>query len=222
MASAAASTAGGLFSTAAPTSPTVAAAVDKSVERRARLYPYDSVASQMLEPYSSSFSDTMSLQEVWKGSSSGSKKTKYHSHLCADQGTDAWHIGAGISQTAAAILAAITHLKTENMKKLLDADVCAKVMSEIKDLEPHLQQLNLGKGSQNERDSGSFRAVKKRKTASTSEVQPSNEETVLKAAGAFQKWLAQESSPLRFTLFLLAGKQQFNVFTSNAIGSEDL
>eukprot|EP00971_Amphidinium_carterae_P199940 3968221-Amphidinium_carterae.1 len=158
----------------------------------------------MLEPYGSSVFDTLSLKEVWKGASSGNKKAKYHSHLCADQATDAWHIGAGISQTAAALLAAITHLKTDNMKKLLDKDVYAKVMAEVSVLEPHLLQLNLGKGPQTERDTGSFRAVKKRKTASAPEVQTSTEATVLNAAGELHKWLSQEASPLRSTLFLLA------------------
>ena len=55
----------------------------------------------------------MSLEQLWKGTAKGNRKTAYHSHLAAPQETDPWHIGAGISITAAALLAAVKHFRCQ-------------------------------------------------------------------------------------------------------------
>ena len=82
-------------------------------ERRTKLYGYDAVAAQMLEPYGESPLDQMSLEQLWKGTAKGNRKTAYHSHLAAPQETDPWHVGAGISMTAAALLAAVKHFRCQ-------------------------------------------------------------------------------------------------------------
>ena len=143
---------------------------EQAAGRRVKLYPWDSVASQLFEPYGESALDTLSLQDVWVAASKGNKKAMYHSHLCANQDTDPWHVGAGISLTAAGLLAAIKNFRSPDMKKLIVPAVYEKVDAELKDLEPALVLLNLGKGSQTSRDTGSFRAAKRQKaTAAGSE-----------------------------------------------------
>ncbi|CAE7257245.1 USP17L21, partial [Symbiodinium natans] len=92
---------------------------EQAAGRRVKLYPWDSVASQLFEPYGESALDTLSLQDVWVAASKGNKKAMYHSHLCANQDTDPWHVGAGISLTAAGLLAAIKNFRSPDMKKLI-------------------------------------------------------------------------------------------------------
>ncbi len=196
----------GLFDHEEPQGATAAAPAN----RRTKLFPWDSVASQLLEPYGESALDAMSLQEVWAAASKGNKKAQYHSHLCADQAADPWHVGAGISLTAAGLLAAMKHLQSEDMKKLIAPQPYTKIEQEIKELEPVLKLLNLGKGSQQNKDTGSFRSAKRQKmTASGTEGLQGTEKEVLDAARAFHKWLNQPKSALRSVLFLLSGGNTF-------------
>ena len=53
-------------------------------ERRVKLFPWDSVASQLFELFQESAIDNLTLKEIWSGAAKGNKKTAYHSHLCAD------------------------------------------------------------------------------------------------------------------------------------------
>eukprot|EP00439_Symbiodinium_sp_Y106_P043254 s1293_g5.t1 len=88
-------------------------------ERRVKLYSYDSVAAQMLEPFGECALDGMTLEQIWKGTAKGNKRFAYHSHLAAPQDSDPWHAGAGISMTAAALLASVRNFRTEDMKNLI-------------------------------------------------------------------------------------------------------
>ena len=111
---------GGLFGDAFVGQP-AAAVTEKTektekVERRVKLFPYDHVASQLFEPFQESVLDTLSVAEVWAGAAKGNRKAAYHSHLCADLQTDAWHVGAGVSQTAEILLAAIKNWKKDDMQ----------------------------------------------------------------------------------------------------------
>ena len=195
---------GGLFEDAAPTPP-AAAAQESSEARRTKLYPWDSVAAQMFEPHGVSALDTMTLKELWEGTARGNKKVSYHSHLCADASKDAWHVGAGVSLTAATLIHAIEFFKSSDMSRLIKEDLFAKVSKEIDSLEPSLRVLNLGKGSRTEQDTGSFRAAK-RLRASTGTAKPQVTEDELKsAARILHAWLQQPQSALRSVLFALSG-----------------
>ena len=136
------------------------AATDQVAGRRTKLFPWDSVATQLFEPHGESALDAMSLKQIWEAAMKGNKKAAYHSHLC-DKTTDAWHVGAGISLTAASLLAAIKHFRNPDIKKIIVPELYAKVENELQALEPKLQLLNLGKGSQSQKDS--FRAAKRLK-----------------------------------------------------------
>ena len=178
--------------------------------RRTKLFPWDSVASQLFEPYGESALDQLSLQDVWTAANKGNKKALYHSHLCASQASDAWHVGAGISLTAASLLAAIKNFRQPDMKRLIVPTVYEKIEKELEDLEPALVLLNLGKGSQSNRDTGSFRAAKRHKAAAGgSDGMTGSEEQTLEAAKKFYQWLAQEKTPFRSLLFLLSGNNSY-------------
>ncbi|CAE7485922.1 unnamed protein product [Symbiodinium sp. CCMP2592] len=195
---------GGLFGEAA------APAAPKEEERRTKLYGYDSVASQMLEPYGEGALDTLSLEQIWQGTVKGNKRTAYHSHLAADQSSDGWHVGAGISMTSAALLAAIKNFKGEDMKNLIRPDLYEKVLEEVTMLEPVLLALNFGRGSAATRDTGSFREAKKAKlTVSGNVTENSGNMDPLKAAGDFRTWLVKERSPFRSLLFILSGNNSY-------------
>ena len=86
-------------------------AAEQPSNRRTKLFPWDSVASKLFEPHRESALDKLSLQDVWTAASKGNKKAMYHSHLCADLASDTWHVGAGISLTAASLLAAINNFR---------------------------------------------------------------------------------------------------------------
>ena len=183
------------------------AADSKSAEkRRVKLFPWDSVATQLLEPYGESSFETLSLEKLYAATAKGNKGAAYHSHLCAPMDTDPWHVGAGISLTAAALLAAIDKFRSEEMQALLKPELYAKVREELVELEPVLKRLNLGRGSQVTRDAGSFREAKKQKTGhATSEPVVSTPDEMKQAAFAFHKWLKQPRSAFRSLLFILAG-----------------
>ena len=192
----------GLFESAAPAP---AAAANPVEARRTKLYPWDSVASQMFEPYGVSALDSLSLKELWDGTVRGNRKACYHSHLAADASKDAWHVGAGISMTAATLQHAIDFFKGSDMARLIKDDLHEKVMKEINELEPSLQILNLGKGSQAEHDTGSFRAAKRQKTAPGAAKTQVTEDQLKTASKALHTWLQQPQSAFRSVLFILSG-----------------
>ncbi|CAE7206666.1 unnamed protein product [Symbiodinium sp. CCMP2592] len=180
-------------------------------ERRVKLYGYDSVASQMLEPYGESALDNMSLEQLWKATTKGSKRTAYHSHLAAPQDTDPWHVGAGISMTAAALLASIKNFKSADMKRLIVPELYEKVTQEVAELEPMLLALNFGKGSSNQDAAAGFRDAKRAKTTSGANVIASAVKPMdpVKAAASFRTWLLKEKSAFRSFLFILAGSNSY-------------
>ena len=70
----------GLFGAGATSSPAATAATES---RRVKLFPWDSPAMQLLEPYGESAIDNLSMPKLWEAVSKGNQKAKYHSHLCA-------------------------------------------------------------------------------------------------------------------------------------------
>eukprot|EP00439_Symbiodinium_sp_Y106_P039165 s2340_g4.t2 len=201
----------GLFGTGAAATPaaTPSEAAPKVV-RRTQLYPYDSVASQLFEPYGESAFDTLSLQQLWEAAARGNRKAAYHSHLCANLDNDAWHVGAGISLTAAALLCSIKHFRSTEMKTLIKEQWYDAVEQELTNLKPHLKMLNLGKGSAKQKDTGSFRQAKKRKTDSVGgDGRLPSVEEVTKAAKVLYDWLKQPSSPFRSLLCVLSGSNTY-------------
>ena len=180
-------------------------------ERRTKLYPYDSVAALMLEPFGESAVDSMSLEQVWSGTVKGNKRAAYHSHLAASQETDGWHVGAGVSLTAAALLAAIKNLKGGDMQKIIIPSLYEKVMQEVKQLEPILEALNFGKGSATATPSSSFRDAKRMKLTASTPVTGVSTGAIdpEEAAKKFRQWLIKDKSALRSMLFILAGNNSY-------------
>ena len=192
---------------------TTATPAPKAAARRVKLYGWDSVAAQLLEPFGESALDKLSLQELWKAASEGNKKTAYHSHLCADKETDKWHVGAGVSTTAAAIQAAIKHLESKEMRMLVRPEIYEKILVEAMELKPIVEKLNLGRGSQkHDKSTGSLSQAKRQKNEGT--VHGHSEEEVLAAVKKFHAWLSQEKSALRGALFVLSGSNTY--YTSHA------
>ena len=195
------------FGDVAPTQPK-----PEEKKRRVKLFPWDSVATQLLEPFGESSFDTMSLDKLWTAAARGNRSAAYHSHLCAPQDTDGWRVGAGVSLTAAALLAAIRKFRSDDMKQLIKEDLYTKVERELRELEPTLKKLNMGKGSQNQRDAGSFRDVreaKRQKTTTQSEAPATTPDEMKEAAVAFHKWLKRDQSPFRSLLYILAGSNTY-------------
>ena len=67
------------------------------------------------------FSRQFELGAGLAGSLQRQRKTRYHSHLCANLSTDGWHLGAGISQTAEVLLLAIKNWQSQDMQRLIRA-----------------------------------------------------------------------------------------------------
>ena len=178
-------------------------------ERRVKLFSYDAVAAQLLQPFGESTVDTLSLQQLWKATSDGNKQAAYHSHLCADKDADPWHVGAGVSTTAAALQAAVKNLESEDMKRLIRPELYEKIMTEANELKPVLEMLNIGKGSQKQEASGSTMKQAKRAKVGGSAVHAYTEAEVLEAAKKFHAWLSQEKSALRGALFVLSGNNSY-------------
>ena len=177
----------------------------KKEERRVKLFAYDSVASQLFEPYQESVLDDLSLKDVWDGAAKGNKKALYHSHLCADLGSDPWHVGAGVSQTAGILKLAIKNWQSQDMQRLVKEELRDKVNAEVAKLVPILDKLDLGKGSQQNRDTGSYRSAKKARIFAPVTQAPTEEELV-EATQALHRWLSAKQSPFRSLLFILSGR----------------
>ncbi|CAE7786778.1 unnamed protein product [Symbiodinium sp. CCMP2592] len=177
-----------------------------SQARRTKLYPYDSTAMQLIEPYGESVINNLTKAKLWEAVSKGNHKAQYHSHLCAPT-SDQWHIGTGISLTAAALVAAVKHFKSDNVKALIKDELYAKIEEEVTVMLPVFETLNLGKGSQDQRDTGTLRQAK---SAKMSTPKPDvTEPQVIKAAQDFHAWLSKEQSPFRSFLFITAASNTF-------------
>ena len=91
------------------------------------------------------------------------------------------------------------------MQQLIKDELRAKIDKDVAMLETILEKLNVGKGSQASRDTGTYRAAKKAKTSAGPVTTPTEKE-VVQAAKALHAWLSEERTPFRSLLFILAGK----------------
>jgi hypothetical protein len=193
----------------APGSPSLVApaAGSGAAARRTKLYPWDSVASQLLEPYGSSVITKLKPEQVWKAAASGNKKCMYHSHFAAE---DEWGVGAGISITAETLLEGIKQLKDNNIKELLKEVHYKKAMAEADKLKPTLEILCFGKGGRNEDTVSSFSSLKKKaKHEHNMPAVDRSEASIRDAAGKLWDWLKLPTTPLRAILSMLAAGGSF-------------
>ena len=162
-----------------------------------------------MEPYGASVLGSMPLETLWRATAAGNRKAPYHSHLCASVEDDAWHFGAGVSMTCAALVQAIEHLQQDHVKQLLRQELYDKAMGEAKQLLPHLQVLNFGKGSQGQMAAKeSMSSLKKRRVEANAGPAPA-EGVIREAAQTLHDWLSQEQSALRGLLSILAANNTF-------------
>lgn len=194
----------GLFS-AGPASQAPSSVAGEPSGRRTKLYFYDSVASQMLNPWGESNFTQESTEAVWRAAAQGTKKVAFHTEL-ADE--EKYRQGVGLSRTAEALLAAIAVLESKNMTKLLQQGPLEAARNEAAELKPHLTLLNRGKGRQEGPKEFTMSQLKKRRVDSGASAPPS-EEAVKAAAVEVHKWLSKETTPLRAILTILAGNGTF-------------
>jgi len=171
--------------------------------RRVKLFPWDTVASQMFNPYGKSNISDISTGKLWKAASDGNKAVMFHTELAAS--TD-YRVGIGFSRSAEAVVAAIEQLKDPNVTKLLNPAALQAAMAEADELLPHLKVLNVGKGSEGGNTQSGFSSLRKRPHAS--QQGPTQEQTTT-AAKAFYAWLRKEKTPLRAILSILSGDGAF-------------
>ena len=174
----------------------------KAADRRDKLYPNDTVASQFLNPYGSSGFSSVPEGTLWKSVAKGNKAVMFHSELAADP-DDEWRNSVGLSRTAQSIEAAIHKLKEPNMKLLLKETHYAKAMQDADALLPHVRVLNAGEGSEGNADYvGNLKSLTRQPDADKRQCTP---EEAQASAKYLHKWLATDSSPLRGMLSVLAG-----------------
>ena len=179
------------------------------VERRVKLFSYDAVAAQLLQPFGESNFDTLSLQQLWKATSDGNKQAAYHSHLCTDKVTDPWRVGAGVSTTAAALQAAVKNLETDDMKRLIRPELYEKNHERGYRAEAHFGDAEHWQRFPKAEASGSTMRQAKRAKVGSSTVHAYTEAEVLEATKKFHAWLSQEKSALRGALFVLSGNNSY-------------
>lgn len=195
---------GGLFANAqAPPSPTGTAATrpgPASAERRQKLFNYDAAAAQALNPYGPSEFSKIGTEEVWKMVSKGSRKAAFHSEFAAE---DKFRVGVGLSRTAETLLEGIKMLDDEYTVMVLKPEVLKQAKEEAEQLQPDLEVLNFGKGSEKEAAAGTLSSVKRRKV--TTPVAPPDGASVRQAAERFRDWLCKGQSALRSIFAIMAG-----------------
>ena len=196
----------GLFApVAAPSSPT-AASTAAGQARRVKLYWYDAVAAQVLNPYGETNFTEQSTETVWRAASKGSKKVAFHTELASDE---EWRQGVGISRSAEALLSAIKILGSEDMKKLIKDEPLNAALAEAAELKPHLENLHRGKGSQEGAQQPTLAQLKKRKVDQEPATAPCTDAEVQASAIVVHKWLKKEVTPLRAMLAFMAGNGAF-------------
>ena len=115
-------------------------------------------------------------------------------------------MGVGISRSVEPIITAIESLRKPDMARLIHQPVLEKALREADDLEPSLQLLNAGKGSQTDAggaNQAGFGRVR-RERARQSQAQRHSEEEITQAARTFHTWLSKPTSPLRALLSYLS------------------
>ena len=193
----------GLFGASASEQP----AEPAKPERRVKLFPWDSLASQLFEPWGESSLDDLSLPQIYNAANKGNKKTRYHSHLCADLSTDAarrCRYLADMRDTSACN----QELGKPGYGAPGKAGHLCQSQGGDRDIGTSPQDLARGEGSQESRDTGTLRQAKKQKVSTAVRTAPTQDE-VGEAAKVFHKWLAQEQSAFRSALFIVAGKNTY-------------
>ena len=208
----------GLFGAAAGASAGIADAEVKVQERRIMLKNWDTVAAQCLNPYGPSYAEEFSLKTLWKATNKGNKACAFHSEFAADetQGGD-YRRGIGLSRLAETLLASIERLNTDNMKQLMKENYMNMAIAEADTLVPHLNVLNVGKGSQKQQgeQDGGFAGSRKRQRLAVVNVKQHTKDEVEAAAEAVHTWLSKPNSALRTMLHLLSSGGAF--FAANTI-----
>lgn len=164
----------------------------------------DSLSCQVLNPQGVSFAEHLTLQELWKCISDGSKAAEFHSELAS---TDPYRIGVGLSRMAEAVEAGIGRLKDPNVRRLLKDEFLQRALDEAVEIEASCKALNAGKGSQRESAHAGFNRARRATPASTQE--PPKPEDLRMHATRIHTWLAKPSSPLRAIFAILAGGGAF-------------
>ena len=184
-----------------------------SEERRTKLMPWDHVAAVLLEPHGRSDIGKLDLGALWSMTAAGSRKAMYHSHLCAPVDSDPWHVGAGLSTTAEALLTAISALQGPGIVAVVKPEVLAGALAEAAELEPHLVRLQFGKGSAKAAQNLNFQAYKRQRRQEAGRAdagRPQATEGELRASCEYlHEWLSQEESVLRGLLAILGSGGTF-------------
>ena len=199
---------GGLFGSgdASLPEPTAKRTKKGPAERREKLFAWESVASQTLNPYGPSALIKKPLPTFWTAIANGNKGAMYHSELAA-KGDDAeadYRIGVGLSRVAGTISAGIAVLERPEYRQLLKEDLLRKALAEGETLKPHLAILDAGKGSNSTSGQG-FSSLKKQ---SASNVARTNAE-IERAVAAIVEWVSKPESALRTMLNYLSGDGAF-------------
>lgn len=176
-----------------------------SAERRQKLYNYDAAAAQALNPYGASTFTTTTTEDIWKMVSKGSRKAAFHSELAAEDKSaeDKFRIGVGLSRTAETLLEGIKMLDDEYTVRVLKPEILKLAKDEAEELQPHLEVLNFGKGSEKEAAAGTLSSVKRRKV--TTAVAAPDDATVSHATDKVREWLCKGQSPLRTFWAIMTG-----------------
>ena len=112
---------------------------DGPYERRTKLYKTDQTSATFFNPYGRAFLP-LSNKELYEKVSEGDKKTKFHSELCAGEGTGGnYRVGIGLSRTAECLLAAFAEVQSNNLKKIINEHYYKQAVDEIEKLTPHLK-----------------------------------------------------------------------------------
>jgi predicted NBD/HSP70 family sugar kinase len=202
----------GLFESPGSPSLTDAAAKGKKAPaagpRREKLFNYDHAAVQWLLPFEPSAFTDKDAVVVYKACAKGTRGAKFNTLLAADP-DQIWRVGAGVSQTAQGLLAAIAELENPDLAKIIQPQVLSKVLEEARGLKPHLEALYFGKGGEGQEQDASISALKKRKIEGENAKPPASATAITEAAKKLHDWASKPSSHLRAMLAYLAGNGMF-------------
>ena len=181
--------------------------------RRVMLKNWDSVASQVLNPYGVSHIEKLSLKRIWDAAAKGNKACHFHTELAAGADTGGpFRVGIGWSRMAETILAGIAKLREPHMAGLIKDVHYKKAIDEANLLEPHLKILHAGKegtGNDNAGPDAGFAATRKRARTSASTEPIYTQAQCNAAAEAVRARLSEPKTALRSMLHLLSGGGSF-------------
>ena len=171
-------------------------------EKRTMLRNLDTVSAKVLDPYDVSIMNDIDLKRLWQIIEKGNDYASFYSELAAtdDKCKDSkFRKGIGISRLAQTLVNFGEYfLRATDLRKMLKDVIVAKIDAEIRELLPHVKNLNAGtKDNCNEATFGGLKKKRKLQATESPATSPSTSDLRVSSIALYEFLKASEASNLQ-------------------------